>query len=55
MIRAIATGYEIQVNLATAVDLHDHGIDQVEHLGPSITAGLAALLGSRPVTGRSAG
>lgn len=42
--RAIVTGYEVQVCLARAISLHAHKIDHVAHLGPSVAAGLGALL-----------
>ena len=45
VIRAIATAYEIQVDLSRAISLHEHKIDHVAHLGPSIAAGLGTLLG----------
>jgi 2-methylcitrate dehydratase len=45
LVRAIATGYEIQVNLVRAICLHAHKIDHVAHLGPSAAAGIGTLLG----------
>lgn len=45
LVRAIATGYEIQVDLVRAISLHAHKIDHVAHLGPSVAAGLGTLLG----------
>ncbi|MGO9134831.1 MAG: MmgE/PrpD family protein [Methylovirgula sp.] len=45
LLRGIATGYEIQVNLTRAICLHEHKIDHVAHLGPSAAAGLGTLLG----------
>ena len=45
LIRAIATGYEIQINLGRAISLHEHKIDHVAHLGPSVASGLGTLLG----------
>ncbi|MFI5086549.1 MAG: MmgE/PrpD family protein, partial [Actinomycetales bacterium] len=45
LIRGIATGYEIQVDLAKAICLHEHKIDHVAHLGPSAAAGIGTLLG----------
>ncbi|HUY07578.1 MAG TPA: MmgE/PrpD family protein [Acidimicrobiales bacterium] len=45
LIRAIATAYEIQVDLSRAISLHEHKIDHVAHLGPSVAAGLGTLLG----------
>ncbi|MDY3126536.1 MAG: 2-methylcitrate dehydratase PrpD [Corynebacterium sp.] len=44
LIRAIATAYEIQVNLVKGICLHEHKIDHVAHLGPSVAAGLGTLL-----------
>ena len=35
LVRAIATGYEIQMDLVRAISLHKHKIDHVAHLGPS--------------------
>ena len=45
LVRAIATGYEIQVDLSRAICLHEHKIDHVAHLGPSAAAGIGSLLG----------
>jgi 2-methylcitrate dehydratase len=45
LVRAIATGYEIQVNLVKAICLHKHKIDHVAHLGPAAAAGIGTLLG----------
>ncbi|HEY8590816.1 MAG TPA: MmgE/PrpD family protein [Naasia sp.] len=45
LLRAIATGYEIQIDLVRAISLHKHKIDHVAHLGPSAAAGLGTLLG----------
>ncbi|WP_026548670.1 MmgE/PrpD family protein [Arthrobacter sp. Br18] len=50
LVRGIATGYEIQVNLVKAICLHEHKIDHVAHLGPSAAAGLGTLLGLAPDT-----
>lgn len=44
LIRGIATGYEIQIDLAKGICLHEHKIDHVAHLGPSVAAGLGAML-----------
>ncbi len=44
LIRAIITGYEIQVNLVKGICLHEHKIDHIAHLGPSVAAGLGSLL-----------
>lgn len=45
LLRGIATGYEIQVDLVRAICLHKHKIDHVAHLGPSAAAGIGTLLG----------
>ncbi|GAA4667631.1 MmgE/PrpD family protein [Frondihabitans cladoniiphilus] len=45
LVRGIATGYEIQIDLAKAISLHAHKIDHVAHLGPSAAAGIGTLLG----------
>ncbi|MEO7015698.1 MAG: MmgE/PrpD family protein [Leifsonia sp.] len=45
LVRGIATGYEIQIDLARAISLHAHKIDHVAHLGPSAAAGIGTLLG----------
>jgi 2-methylcitrate dehydratase len=45
VVRAIATGYEVQVDLVRAISLHKHKIDHVAHLGPSAAAGIGTLLG----------
>ncbi len=50
LVRAIATAYEIQISLARTVSLHQHKIDHVAHLGPSVAAGLGTLLGLDDVT-----
>jgi 2-methylcitrate dehydratase len=42
--RAIAVAYEVQVALVTGISLHKHKIDHVAHLGPSVAAGIGALL-----------
>ncbi len=48
LVRGIATGYEVQVNLVKAICLHKHKIDHVAHLGPSAAAGIGTLLGLSP-------
>ncbi|MET1035416.1 MAG: MmgE/PrpD family protein [Arthrobacter sp.] len=45
LVRGIATGYEIQVDLVKSICLHRHKIDHVAHLGPSAAAGIGTLLG----------
>lgn len=45
LVRGIVTGYEVQIDLAKAISLHEHKIDHVAHLGPSAAAGIGTLLG----------
>ena len=44
LIRGIILGYEVQVNLVKGICLHEHKIDHIAHLGPSVAAGLGSLL-----------
>ncbi|ABL69452.1 MmgE/PrpD family protein [Paracoccus denitrificans] len=44
LVRGIATGYEIQVNLVRGICLHEHKIDHIAHLGPSAAAGIGTAL-----------
>lgn len=44
LLRGLATGYEIQVDLVRGICLHEFKIDHVAHLGPSVTAGLGTML-----------
>ena len=48
LIRGIATGYEIQIDLVRAICLHEHKIDHIAHLCPAQAAGIGALLGLKP-------
>lgn len=45
LVRGIAAGYEIQVDLVKGICLHEHKIDHIAHLGPSAAGGICALLG----------
>ena len=45
LIRGLATGYEIQINLVRAISLHEHKIDHIGHLCPAQAAGIGTLLG----------
>ena len=45
LVRGIATGYEIQMDLVRAICLHKHKIDHIAHIGPSAAAGIGTLLG----------
>ncbi|WP_063034046.1 2-methylcitrate dehydratase PrpD [Nocardia grenadensis] len=45
LLRGLATGYEIQIDLVRSICLHEHKIDHVAHLGPSAAAGIGSLLG----------
>jgi len=44
LIKGLATGYEIQINLVKGICLHEHKIDHIAHLGPSVAAGIGTLL-----------
>jgi 2-methylcitrate dehydratase len=48
LIRGIATGYEIQIDLVRAICLHEHKIDHIAHLCPAQAAGIGTLLGLKP-------
>jgi 2-methylcitrate dehydratase len=45
LVRGIAAAYEVQVDLAKGICLHERKIDHIAHLGPSVAAGIGALLG----------
>jgi 2-methylcitrate dehydratase len=45
LIRGLATGYEIQINLVRAISLHQWKIDHIAHLCPAQAAGIGTLLG----------
>jgi 2-methylcitrate dehydratase len=44
VVRGLAAAYEVQIDLATGMSLHAHKIDHVAHLGPSVAAGIGAML-----------
>lgn len=44
LLRGIIAAYEVQVNLVKGICLHKHKIDHIAHLGPSVAAGLGAML-----------
>jgi len=44
LIRGIAAGYEIQIDLIKSICLHEHKIDHIAHLCPAQAAGVGALL-----------
>ena len=44
LLKGIITAYEVQVNLVKGICLHKHRIDHIAHLGPSVAAGLGAML-----------
>ncbi|MCV7377416.1 2-methylcitrate dehydratase [Mycobacterium alsense] len=50
LIRGVATAYEIQIDLARGICLHEHKIDHVAHLGPSVAAGIGTMLRLDPET-----
>lgn len=45
LLKGIATGYEIQVNLVKGICLHEHKKDHIAHLGISVAGGISTLLG----------
>ncbi len=45
LLRGLATGYEIQIDLVKGICLHAHKIDHIAHLGPAAAAGIGTLLG----------
>lgn len=45
LLRGLAAGYEIQVDLVKGICLHEYKIDHIAHLGPSAAGGIGALLG----------
>jgi 2-methylcitrate dehydratase len=45
LVRGIATGYEIHIDLVRAICLHEHKIDHIAHLCPAQAAGIGTLLG----------
>jgi 2-methylcitrate dehydratase len=45
LLRGLATGYEIQIDLVKAICLHEHKVDHIAHLCPSAAAGVGTLLG----------
>lgn len=44
LIRGIAAAYEVQIDLAKSISLHEHHIDHIAHLCPAQAAGIGALL-----------
>lgn len=50
LVRALATAYEIHVDLVRAICLHAHKIDHIAHLCPASAAGIGTLLGLDPDT-----
>lgn len=50
LLRGILVGYEIQMDLVRAICLHAYKKDHIAHLGPSVAAGLGAMLKLDPDT-----
>ena len=44
LIRGLATGYELHIDLVRAICLHEHKIDHIAHLAPAQAAGIGTLL-----------
>ena len=49
LLKGIITAYEVQVNLVKGICLHEHKVDHIAHLGPSITAGIGSMLKLRSI------
>ncbi len=45
LMRGIATGYEVHIDLVRAICLHEHKIDHIAHLCPAQAAGIGTMLG----------
>ncbi|TCI00068.1 MmgE/PrpD family protein [Roseococcus sp. SYP-B2431] len=45
LLRGLATGYEIHIDLVRAICLHEHRVDHIAHLCPAQAAGIGTLLG----------
>jgi 2-methylcitrate dehydratase len=45
LIRGIATGYELHIDLVRSICLHEHRVDHIAHLCPAQAAGIGTLLG----------
>jgi len=50
LLRGILAGYEIQMDLVRSICLHEYKKDHIAHLGPSVAAGLGAMLQLDPET-----
>ena len=50
LLRALATAYEIQIDLVRAICLHEHKVDHIAHLCPAAAAGIGTLLGLKQET-----
>lgn len=44
LIRALATAYEIHIDLVRAICLHEHKVDHIAHLCPAAASGIGTLL-----------
>jgi len=45
LLRGLATGYEIHIDLVRAICLHEHRVDHIAHLCPAQAAGIGTMLG----------
>jgi 2-methylcitrate dehydratase len=45
LVRGIATGYELHINLVKGICLHKHKIDHIAHLCPAAAAGIGTMMG----------
>jgi 2-methylcitrate dehydratase len=44
LMRGLATGYELHINLVKGICLHKHKIDHIAHLAPAAAAGIGTLM-----------
>jgi 2-methylcitrate dehydratase len=44
LVRGLATGYELHVNLVKGICLHKHKIDHIAHLCPAAAAGIGTMM-----------
>ena len=45
LLRGLATGYELHINLVKAICLQKHKLDHIAHLAPAAAAGIGTMLG----------
>ena len=50
LLRGLATGYEIHIDLVRSICLHEHRTDHIAHLCPAQAAGIGTMLGLETAT-----